>query len=112
MAEARAQGARRETRYPLNCAVQLSWRTPSGGMGTMRGDCQDVSSHGARIQANQPLEARSSVYLQASALGLMGNATVRYCRRRGVKYDIGLEFTWASQLAEAGRKKAASSVKT
>jgi hypothetical protein len=36
----------------------------------------------------------------------MGNASVRYCRRHGLKYHIGLEFTWAGAFAEAGRKKA------
>jgi hypothetical protein len=36
----------------------------------------------------------------------MGSATVRYCKPRGLKYNVGLEFTWAADLAEAGRKKA------
>jgi hypothetical protein len=37
----------------------------------------------------------------------MGNATVRYCRRQGLKFAIGLEFTWAAALAEEGRKRMA-----
>jgi hypothetical protein len=30
---------------------------------------------------------------------------VRYCRRKGMKFAIGLEFTWAAALAEEGRKR-------
>ena len=65
----------------------------------------DVSAHGARVDCSEPLSARSSVYLSAPSYGLMGNATVRYCRRQGAKYAVGLEFTWASALAEEGRKR-------
>jgi hypothetical protein len=50
--------------------------------------------------------ARSNVYLSAAGYCLMGNATVRYCRRQGMKYSVGLEFTWAAALAEEGRKHA------
>lgn len=41
----------------------------------------------------EPIVARSSVYISAPSYGLMGNATVRYCRRKRMKFVIGLEFT-------------------
>jgi hypothetical protein len=98
-------GARRDNRYPLECPVLVSWQL-GGETRATRAICLDVSASGARIECNQPLVARSNLYLQAPTYGLMGNATVRYCRRHGLKYHIGLEFTWAAALAEEGRKQA------
>ena len=101
----RRREARREERYPLTCALQISWQRESGETCTTRATCREVSLHGARVECSEPLIARSSVYLSAQSYGLMGNATVRYCRRQGMKYAIGLEFTWAAALAEEGRKR-------
>ena len=101
----RGRGARREERYPLTCALQISWQRPNGESCTTRATCQDVSPRGAMVECSEPIVARSSVYLSAPSYGLMGNATVRYCRRKGMKFAIGLEFTWAAALAEEGRKR-------
>lgn len=101
----RGRQARREERYPLKCAVQISWQRATGESCTTRATCLEVSLHGARVECTEPLVARSSVYISAMTYGLMGNATVRYCRRQGMKYVIGLEFTWAAALAEEGRKQ-------
>ena len=100
------EGARKENRQSLVCALQLSWQATGGETRTVRATCLDISPQGARIECSQKIGARTNVYLQAAAYGLMGNASVRYCRPNGLKYHIGLEFTWAAALAEAGRKKA------
>jgi hypothetical protein len=97
--------ARREERFPLKCAIRISWQRATGESCTARATCREVSVHGALVECGEPLVARSSVYLSATSYGLMGNATVRYCRRQGMKYAIGLEFTWAATLAEEGRKQ-------
>jgi len=102
----RGRQARREERYPMTCALQISWQRPNGESCTVRATCREVSPHGARVECTEPLIARSSVYLSAPSFGLMGNATVRYCRRQGMKYAVGLEFTWAATLAEEGRRRA------
>ena len=101
----RGGGARREDRFPLKCALQISWQRASGESCTTRAACQDVSPRGAMVECSEPIAARSSVYVSAPSYGLMGNATVRYCRRKGIKFAIGLEFTWAAALAEEGRKR-------
>ncbi len=101
-----SQGARREERYPLGCPVQVAWQIASGETRAARATCVDVSPHGACIECSEPLAARSTLYLKAPGYGLMGNASVRYCRRKGLKYHIGLEFSWAAALAEEGRKHA------
>ena len=66
----------------------------------MRATCLDVSSHGACIECGEPIEIRAHLNLQAPAYGLMGNASVRYCKPAGRKYRIGLEFSWAATLAD------------
>ena len=98
-------GARREDRQPMVCALQVSWQVTSGETRTVRATCLDVSAQGARIECSQQIGARVNVYLQAPSYGLMGSATVRYCRPHGLKYHIGLEFTWAAALAAEGRKR-------
>jgi hypothetical protein len=82
-AETKIRGDRREERYPLACTVQISWQRASGESCTTRATCRDVSLHGARVECGELLSARSSVYLSAPSFGLMGNATVRYCRPTG-----------------------------
>ena len=104
----RGREARREERCPLICAVQISWQRANGETCTVRATCREVSPHGARVESSESLPARSRVYLSAPSYGLMGNATVRYCRRQGLKFAIGLEFTWAAAFAEAGRKRMSS----
>ncbi len=105
MGPPRGRGARREERHPLVCVLQISWQRAGGETCTTRANCRDVSPRGALVECAEPILARSSVYLSAPSYGLMGNATVRYCRRKGLKFAIGLEFTWAAALAEEGRKR-------
>lgn len=85
--------------------VVMSWQVSTGDTHTARGTFRDVSQDGARIECSEPIAVRSNVYVQAPAYGLMGNATVRHCRRQGLKFSIGLEFSWAAALAEKGRKQ-------
>jgi len=101
----RGRESRREERYPLVCALLISWQRASGESCTTRATCREVSLHGALVECGEPLTARSNVYLSAPSYGLMGNATVRYCRRQAMKFAVGLEFTWAAVLAEEGRKR-------
>jgi hypothetical protein len=92
-------------RRPFQGAVQVSWQTRSGETKTIRAKCIDLSDLGARIECEHPIDFRTNVYLQAPAHGLMGNATVRYCRRRGVKHIVGLLFSAAASQAEQGRRR-------
>ena len=89
----------------LHFVVQLSWQTGSGETKVARAQCLNLSQQGAGIECNQPIEARTMVYLQAPAYGLMGNASVRYCRRAGLKYRMGLLFSVSPTLADPARKK-------
>jgi hypothetical protein len=96
---------RSDQRHPFDGAVQISWQSQSGEMRTLRAKCQDLSDHGLCIVSEQPIDVRTNVYVQAPAYGLMGNATVRYCRRKGLKHHIGLMFSAATSQADEGRKR-------
>ena len=99
------EDVRTAERRPFQGAVQVSWLARSGETKTIRAKCVDLSEEGARIECELPIEARTQVYIQAPAYGLMGNATVRYCRRSGLKHTIGLMFSSATSQAETGRKR-------
>jgi hypothetical protein len=92
-------------RRPFQGSFQVSWQTRAGEMRTMRAKCIDLSDQGARIECELPLEPQSNVYVQAPAYGLMGNASVRYCRRSGVKHMVGLLFSSVVSQADLGRKR-------
>ena len=92
-------------RRPFQGAVQVSWQTRSGEMKTIRAKCVDLSDLGARIECDAPIDLHTNVYLQAPAYGLMGNASVRYCRRSGIKHIVGLLFSSVVSQADQGRKR-------
>lgn len=97
--------ARTGERRPFHGFFQVSWQTRSGEMQTIRAKCTDISELGARIECEQPIDFRTNVYVQAPAHGLMGNATVRYCRRSGLKHIVGLMFSSAASQADQGRRR-------
>jgi|SRR5580658_8616576 hypothetical protein len=99
------QDIRAGERRPFQSAVMVSWQARSGETKTIRAKCLDLSEQGARIVCEHPIEFRTNVYLQAPAHGLMGNATVRYCRRSGIKHVIGLLFSSAASEADQGRRR-------
>lgn len=74
----------------------------------LRAKCLDLSPQGARVECDRPIDVRAKVYLQARGQGLMGNATVRYCKPTGLKYRIGLLFSAATSQADQGRKRCIS----
>ncbi len=99
------QDIRTGERRPFQGTLQVSWLARTGETKTIRAKCLDISELGARIECEQPIEFRTQVYVQAPGHGLMGNATVRYCRRTGIKHNIGLMFNLVASEAETGRKR-------
>jgi hypothetical protein len=92
-------------RHPFRGTVQVSWQMRSGEMKTVRAKCVDLSEQGARIECELPIELQTNVYLQAPTYGLMGNASVRYCRRNGIKHIVGLLFSSVVSQADRGRQR-------
>jgi hypothetical protein len=105
MQEQRVGDVRTGPRRPFEGVVQVSWQARSGETKMIRAKCLDLSSDGARIECAQPIDVRTNVYLQAPAFGLMGNASVRYCRRSKMKHIVGLLFSSATSQADRGRQR-------
>jgi hypothetical protein len=99
------QGIRVDQRRPFQGAVLVSWQTQSGDVKTVRAKCLDLSDMGARIECESAIEFRTNVFVDAPAHGLMGNASVRFCRRSGMKHIIGLLFSAPASQADEGRRR-------
>jgi hypothetical protein len=104
------QGIRADERRPFQGSVLVSWQGPSGEVKTIRAKCLDISDLGARIECEPAIDSRTNVFVEAPAHGLLGNASVRYCRRSGMKHIIGLMFSAPASQADEGRKRLIRSV--
>lgn len=96
---------RTDDRRRFQCIAFVSWRTRAGENKLARVEMLDLSMQGAGIVSREPIESQTMVYLQAPGYGPIGNASVRYCARSGLKYRIGLLFSAPSGLADAARQK-------
>ena len=101
----RNRNIRSSERRPFHGLVKLSWQTSSGEMKTIGAKCTDLSDQGARVECEPAIDLRTNVYVQAPAYGFMGNASVRYCRRSGMKHVVGLMFSSAAGEADQGRRR-------
>jgi hypothetical protein len=84
---------RRHRRYKVDSGIlQVSWLDSSGRMKTARTRALNISETGIALElpeAAMPLLVR----FQSERFKVKGVGAVRYCRRTGGKYVVGLEFT-------------------
>ena len=84
---------RRHRRYAVDAGIlQVSWLNTTGKMQTARTRALNISEAGIALElpaAAMPLLVR----FQSERFNVKGVGTVRYCRRAGAKYVVGLEFT-------------------
>ncbi len=84
---------RRHARVTMDSPVQVLWRGPSGTEMSVNGSTVDISEAGLRIKVPVPIEKGVYVGFNASKVPLQGTASVRSCKRQGVGYLVGLEFS-------------------
>lgn len=84
-------------RRPYHGNIVISWQS-QGFTKSQRVQGINVSDSGVQVMCAEPMEVRSIVYLKSPAYESLGNASVRFCRRTGMKYQVGLEFSTAKQL--------------
>jgi PilZ domain len=99
------KGPRPEDRHSVDFPVFLSWQAANGMIQRVSGRCLDLSASGARVETRDRMEQRAHVLMHSEAFGRMGTATVRYCRREGMKYIIGLQFGAVFGLSDPVRRK-------
>ena len=102
---------RPETRYPVDFQVFLSWQMKNGGIQRVPGRCVNLSPSGAKLETRDRLDLRSTILLHSEEFGRMGTATIRYCNRKAMKYEVGLEFSAVFGLSDPVRKKVLDSVR-
>jgi hypothetical protein len=85
--------SRKKARHPCSEEVRISWEDRLGDTKFARARCLDVSEHGLALQLVEPIQVCSYVNIRADKLKLAGRAAVRYCRRVGGKFFVGLEFS-------------------
>jgi len=83
---------RRKQRQRFDCPLEVSWKDSQGNSRTIMAQAIDVSNSGIRVEASEPIEMHTEVYVRAERYGLTGSTALRHCSRRGSKYVLGLEF--------------------
>ena len=101
---------RPEERYDVDFQVFLSWQAKHGAIQRVSGRCVDWSPSGANLQMKERLETHTAVLVHSEQFGRMGDASVRYCRREGMKYSVGLQFRTAFGMGDPVRRKILSLV--
>jgi hypothetical protein len=96
--------SRLEERHDVEFQVFLSWQGPQGVIHRVAGHCVDLSPSGAKLETRDPIAARTSVLVESRQFGRMGMASIRYCSRIGMKYEVGLQFSTAFMLGSPLRK--------
>ncbi len=91
MTENREQ--RRARRYPLDCDATLKWQDSQGQSRFLQARALDVSESGVRIEASEPIEARTCLQVWIEQYRTSGDAVVRHCTHRGHRYVLGMEFS-------------------
>jgi hypothetical protein len=98
---------RRQERRPCEHNVTIIWRDARGDNKFANARAVDISESGIRLQMPEAPPVHTYVTLRATKLGLLGNASVRYClRTTPSKYAVGAEFTaglhWAPEKQATG----------
>lgn len=86
---------RRSRRYAVDAATTLrvSWLGPTGSLKVVQhARVLNISEEGMAFELPEPAQLVTRVKLQSDKHKLLGEGTVRHCRRVGSKYIVGVEF--------------------
>jgi hypothetical protein len=92
-------------RYQVDFIVHIAWQDAKGMTRRTTGRCVNISTSGAQVETRDQFAPRVVVMVNSDTFGRMGNAVVRYCRRAGMKYQVGLQFPVLLQLSDPVRQK-------
>jgi len=85
---------RRSRRYAVDGAtLRVSWLALDGTLKVVQqARVLNVSEEGMAFELPEPAQLVTRVKLQSDKHMLLGEGTVRHCRRVGSKYVVGVEF--------------------
>jgi hypothetical protein len=86
---------RRTRRYEVdNAMLRVSWLGLNGSLKVAHNArVLNISEEGIAFELPEAAQLVTRVKLQSDKHRLLGEATVRHCRREGSKYIVGVEFT-------------------
>jgi len=85
--------SRRSRRFAVDAGLlEVSWLDKTGKMRTTRTQALNISETGMALQLPEPVMPLL-VRFESQRFNVKGAGTVRYCRRIGGKYIVGVEFT-------------------
>jgi hypothetical protein len=73
--------------------VELGWSDMHGCGMSARGKCINISESGLRLSLPVPVPAGVYANFRIERMGFGGAGSVRYARRNGVNFIVGLEFS-------------------
>ncbi len=97
--------SRNHRRYVVDSGVlQVAWLDLTGQMKMARTRALNISTGGICLELPEAARPQSLVRFQSSRFKVMGSGAVRYCKRVGSKYVVGLQFadglTWHEPQSE------------
>jgi hypothetical protein len=101
----------REERHEVDFPVFLSWEA-NNAIQRVMARCVNLSPSGAKLETKDRLEVRTGVLVHSDRFGRMGTASIRYCVRNVMKYEVGLQFSATFGLSDPVRRKILTSVLT
>src|SRR5690348_2283557 len=85
---------RRHRRYAVDAGIlKVAWLDASGKMKMTRTRALNICECGIALELPEAAMPLSLVRFQSDRFKVAGAGAVRYCRRVGAKYVVGLEFT-------------------
>ncbi|MBZ5632663.1 MAG: PilZ domain-containing protein [Acidobacteriia bacterium] len=99
---------RRRVRPEFAGAVILCWTDDRGRDHYGSGRCMNISETGCSIELTESVPVRANVSLRVPDLDLSAFASVRHVTRKGMKFNIGLEFGQPVRLRLADAESAAT----
>ncbi len=82
---------RRHRRQPRKLGIEICWAESEQGR-SARGTCLDISETGISARIPFPIPLGTYAVFRVDGSGFGGTGSVRYCRREGHNYQVGLEF--------------------
>src|SRR5881397_3111771 len=85
---------RRSRRYTVDGAtIRVAWLGLNGTLKVVQNArVLNISAEGMAFELPEPAQLVTRVKLQSDKHKLLGEATVRHCRREGSKHIVGVEF--------------------
>ena len=77
----------------LNSIFHAFWESPDGDTDGVRGRAIEVNAWGMTLRTARPVFSDAPVFLECPRYHLTVTARVRSCIRKGLSYNVGLEFT-------------------